>query len=276
MIVGVLLLFALGLVVGSFLNVVISRLGTAESLVRGRSHCIHCSRVLDWFELVPVVSFWLQKGQCRSCHKPIPVRYTLVEIATGLLFVLVGWAIWNGRLVLPGLNQYPYGSVELGFLMFPATFAYFAFFVAGAVAISFYDWERHLISKTLVWPLVTVGWVSHLAAAAASGSYRFLFYTSLSALIIFGFFWLIWFFSGGTAMGRGDADVALAISIYLGPRLAAASLVLAFWLGAIWGLALVGGGRLGWKSQIAFAPFLFLGAFVALAWPFDFLSFLVF
>lgn len=265
-------LFVFGLVVGSFLNVLISRLGTREPIVRGRSHCDHCAKALRWFELVPIASFVWQKGRCRSCRGAISPRFIVVEVITGLLFVSAGLGAWSGYLVLPAAAETIYGGFDAGFIGSLAVFVYFAFLASGAVAISFYDLERRVIPKVLVWPLAAAGLLVQLIFAADSGDSGFLISTLLLSSAAFAFFWLIWFLSGGVAMGRGDADVALAIGLYLGPRLALTSFVLSFWLGAAVGLIMVGFGKLGWRSQIAFAPFLFAGAMLALVLPVDFAS----
>src|SRR3989344_2846866 len=77
-----------GLIVGSFLNVVILRFG--ERSVGGRSACPHCNKQLQWFDMVPVLSFVFLRGKCRYCHAPISIQYPLVEAATGIFFVVIG------------------------------------------------------------------------------------------------------------------------------------------------------------------------------------------
>ena len=83
--------FILGLAVGSFLNCVIYRLEKKKSFIRGRSYCPHCKKTLSWFELIPLMSFILQKAKCLKCKKKISWQYPLVELATGILFVLCIW-----------------------------------------------------------------------------------------------------------------------------------------------------------------------------------------
>lgn len=249
--------FSLGLIVGSFLNVVISRLGTAESPLRGRSRCDHCGRMLKWFELIPLFSFAVQKGRCRSCREVIAVRHFFVELTIAVLFLVIGLAVVNGRIFL----------ARLGADSIIAAFIYFAFFAAAAVAISFYDLEFRIIPRELTWPLAAVGSSVLILAAALSGNYWLLLQGLGSGLLAFAFFWAIWFFSKGKAMGRGDADVALAIALYLEPPAALVGFVLAFWIGSIFSLALLILGRLSLKSRIPFAPFLFAGAIAALFVP---------
>src|SRR5438067_1788458 len=91
------LLFVLGSIVGSFANVVGMRYDPQRFFLapstRGRSHCPACGRTLAWYELVPFVSFFVQAGRCRSCKKKISARYPLIELLSGILFVVVGYAL---------------------------------------------------------------------------------------------------------------------------------------------------------------------------------------
>ena len=84
-----LFIFLFGLAVGSFLNVIICRLETKESIITGRSHCPKCGAVLKWLDLIPLISFLLQKGKCRYCKGKISLQYPIVELTTGLLFLLI-------------------------------------------------------------------------------------------------------------------------------------------------------------------------------------------
>ncbi len=82
-------IFLLGLAVGSFLNCVIYRLGVNGSFLKGRSFCPYCKHLLSWQDLIPVFSFILLKRKCRYCHQSISLQYPLVELATGILLVLL-------------------------------------------------------------------------------------------------------------------------------------------------------------------------------------------
>lgn len=85
----VLFLFILGLLVGSFANVLIDRLPNGENVFVGRSHCDYCKKQLRWFELIPVVSFLLQGGRCRRCHKKFSIQYPIIELVTASAFVFL-------------------------------------------------------------------------------------------------------------------------------------------------------------------------------------------
>lgn len=89
-----LLVFVLGLCVGSFLNVLIDRLPKGESIWFGQSRCDWCKKPLRWFELIPLLSYVLQHGRCRRCHKKLSLQYPIVELITGIGFVVLPWTDW--------------------------------------------------------------------------------------------------------------------------------------------------------------------------------------
>ena len=84
-----LVIFVFGLMIGSFLNCVIYRLETGENFLKGRSYCPYCKHVLNWQDLIPILSFLILKGKCRYCQQKISLQYPIVEISTGLLFLLI-------------------------------------------------------------------------------------------------------------------------------------------------------------------------------------------
>jgi len=252
------LIALLGLIVGSFLTVVVHRLAAGGTIIRGRSRCVHCQRQLSWFELVPVLSFMAQGGHCRSCRGSIPPSYPLIEAATAFSFIIIAAGIREDILPVP---QFVSGTGATSVVL---TFLYYAYFAASAVSIAAYDIRHRLIPQALSLPLVTVGVAALALGGAISRDFTTAAWTLATAVAAFGVFWSLWYFSKGRAMGRGDADVACAITLYLGPRLTLIALPIAFWLGALYGILLLGCGRLHWKSAIPFAPFLFAGALGAL------------
>ncbi|MFY9462274.1 MAG: A24 family peptidase, partial [Candidatus Sungiibacteriota bacterium] len=134
------------------------------------------------------------------------------------------------------------------------------------LGIGIYDFRTKIIAPALMWPffiLASIGlavqWFSGAALAGIAA-------TVIAALLVFIFFAGLWFFSKGRAMGFGDAELAPAIVLFLGPLLGVAALLFAFWLGAIFGILLIALGRARLKSDIPFGPFLVAGAFVALFW----------
>lgn len=252
----------LGFTVGSFLTVVVHRIAAGGTVVGGRSRCIHCREQLSWIELLPVLSFVVQGGRCRSCRGRIPWSYPLIEGSSAILFGALAWGLGAGLIPPPPFATHP--DAASGGALTVLTFLYYAYFAASAIAISFYDAQHHRIPYPLIAPLVAVGLGALLIGSALHRDPVALAWQLLAALAAFGTLWGIWFLTKGRAMGRGDADVAFAIALYLGPRLTVIAFPVAFWLGAAYGILLLSIGRLHWQSALPLAPFLFLGAFVAL------------
>jgi leader peptidase (prepilin peptidase)/N-methyltransferase len=134
-----LFVFALGAVVGSFLNVVIARVPRGESVVSPASRCPRCKSAIRWYDNVPVLSWMVLRGKCRDCGLPISPRYPLVELLVGLLAVGI-------------VRQLGPGWVALG---------YFAF-AAALVALAYIDLDTWLLPAQITWPLLAVGLLSPL------------------------------------------------------------------------------------------------------------------
>src|SRR3989344_3561435 len=254
----------LGALAGSFFTALIPRLGTGETVLTGRSRCDSCAKTLRWFELLPVLSFAIQGGRCRFCRGPIPRSYPAIELSTAFLFAATAWALGRGLIPSPFLGEAAgafFGSVAASLVI---SFFSYAFFAATAVAVSFYDLLHRLIPAVLIWPLAAIGLAEKVAGAPIARDAGVFFSGAGMAGAAFLMFWSIWFFSKGRAMGRGDADVAKGIWLFLRPVEALAGLVFAFWLGAAFGIMALFLRKLGWKSQMPFAPFLFAGALAAL------------
>lgn len=239
-----------GLVIGSFLNVVIYRFHTGRSL-NDRSHCLSCGQTLHWYELFPVFSYMALGGRCRSCRSFIPYRYALVESLTAGLFGLAYLHVSDV-------------TVLVGTLVF----------LSLLVVVSVYDLYHQIIPDELSAALA-------IAAVAISGYQAWTlndwssFLTSLLAGgIAFIFFASLWWFSGGRWLGFGDAKLAVSLGLMVGLSGIFSLLVFSFWVGAAFSLILLSlqifmqrqrlgqtFGRVNMKSEVPFAPFLIL-AFV--------------
>lgn len=222
--------FLFGLIVGSFLNVVILRYNTGKSFA-GRSGCFVCGATLMWYELIPVLSFFFQGGHCRSCKSEISLQYPLVELLTGFIFALITWQFFP----------------RIPFILF--------FFVVWSllIVITVYDLRHKIIPDGLVYGLMLLTG----ARALVMGDYPALI-AGLCGLLFFG---SLWYFSGGKWMGFGDAKLATGLGFLLGPSLGSAALVLSFWIGALYGLVVLSlpHRRVTLRSEVPFAPFLVLG-----------------
>lgn len=229
----------LGLLVGSFLNVVIYRVPEGMSLLRPGSACPSCGHDVRPYDNVPVLSWLVLRGRCRDCDAAISVRYPLVELATALLFALVGLQFgWDGY-VLPALAL-----------------------VAGGVALFMIDLDRQRLPFAItgvVGALVVIGLVVDVLLGI--GSFRLVAVLSAAAwLAVYGGVWLL---TAGRGMGLGDVALAPVLGLGLGWLGWGASLVGllgGFVIGALVGVALMLGGRAGRRSRVPHGPFMLAGA----------------
>jgi len=232
--------FLFGLMIGSFLNVVILRLPEDKPLAAGRSHCPHCRKLIAWYDNVPLLSFLLLRARCRRCGKPISWRYPLVEFLTGLLFAAMALR-WEGR--------------ELWALAFAGA-------TAGLIAIAFIDWDTFLIPDVLSLGLAAAGLAFSVGNPifGSSASWRSGLTGLEGALTGFGLCWGIAMIGEWAlkkeAMGGGDVKLLAAVGAWSGPRGALDCLIVASFLGAIYGLTQRLMGRLGRLEPIPFGPFL--------------------
>lgn len=249
------LFFIFGLIVGSFLNVVISRLPRAESLL-GRSHCPKCKSRIRWHDNIPLLSFAILGTRCRDCREKISWKYPLVEGATAVIFVAVGQYFFDP------LN--PQSWLE--------SFYYLAIFSI-FIVIFVYDLKHMEIPMIAVWMgvLLAISYniysdVSFFDSAWGIMSSR-LFSAALAGLTAFLFFFILSAGSREKWMGMGDAYVALLAGLVVGWPGILAALFLAFAIGAIYGIILIARGKKTMKSQVPFAPFLAIGAALAVFFP---------
>jgi leader peptidase (prepilin peptidase)/N-methyltransferase len=224
----------LGAVTGSFLNVVVHRMPQGQSLSRPRSKCPGCDQAIKPWDNIPIVSWLLLRGRCRSCATSISARYPLVEAATAILFVAV--ALVNG---------------------FDEGLLWELPFVAALVAVAAIDLEHRIIPNRIVVPLAVYGLgisavlrpdeLPELAIAGA-GAFAFLLVAALA-------------YPAG--MGMGDVKLAGAMGVFLGLSVVPA-LFIAFLTGTVVGLVIMAregsGAR---KKGVPFGPFLALGGIVA-------------
>ena len=202
------IIFVFGLLIGSFLNVVMYRFHTGRSL-SGHSHCLSCGTSLRWFELFPLLSYLALRGKCRSCGCHIPIRYFLLELATALLFLLI--YIQFGISVLSGV------TVLLGVIL---------------LMITVYDLYHMVIPDELVIAVGGLGLV-HFALTHYTGFiWEDVLMHLLAAAGAFGFYGGLWFVSKGRWIGFGDAKLAIPLGFILGPMATFSFVVLSFWVGA--------------------------------------------
>lgn len=254
--------FALGAIVGSFLNVVLLRKNTGESIIKDRSRCFSCGKKLSWFEIIPIFSFVIQKGRCQKCGSKISWQYPIVEAVTGFLALAV--LTQTEFVSLSQMTQTRFGSFGLWFMAYGVYFA--AFCVLLLIAV--YDFKHKIIDKHF---LYIFGGFSVIEFVFK----HFNISTFISAIVVFLFFFLLWKVSDGKWMGRGDADLAFFLALFLGFPLNLVMLLFSFWIGAMVGIALLIAypRKVTIKSEVPFGPFMVLSVFMA--WYFgDMLKFI--
>jgi len=242
--------FVLGIIIGSFLNVVIFRYNTHRSF-GGRSGCMTCGKKLSWYELLPIFSFMFLRGRCHGCKMRISYQYPLVEFITGIIFAF---------LFIKFQNVFFFDTIG-----FTISYAYYAIIFSLLLVIAVYDLKHKIIPDTLV---VVLGILSFLGLFLFS---NFLFFPHwptilefLSGIFIALPFALMWLLSKGRWMGLGDAKLVISFGWLFGLSYALSGLVVSFWSGAIVGLILVAFSKKhGMKSEIPFAPFLVFGVMLA-------------
>ncbi|MBS3818569.1 prepilin peptidase [bacterium] len=231
-----------GLVWGSFLNVVIYRLPRRKSLIKPASSCPQCGQKIKPYDNIPIFSYLLLKGKCRSCGAKIPFSYPLVEILTPLCFVL--------------LFLYYGGKVH---------FFTSCLFASLLIVLGFIDYFHQVLPDeltlpglglALVYSLVRedLGFTQSLLGAAVGAGFLFL---------VYGSYYLLRKKEG---MGMGDVTMMLLVGAYLGWKMAFFTLILASFVGALVGLLLILFKRKNFQYSLPFGTFLAPAAFVALLW----------
>lgn len=232
-----------GLVIGSFLNVVIYRVPAHKSVVRPASACPGCGTPIASRDNIPVISWLLLRGRCRSCGMAIPARYPVVELLTGAIFALVALRFgWSPTL--------------------PAMLV----FVAGLIALAFCDLDHLVLPKRIVYPTGVLVGVALLAAAAGTGDWHRLWVALACAGGGFVVFFAI-HFASPRSLGFGDVRLAPLISGtlgWLGVGYAVIGFLLANFLGALVGVALIAARRSSRKTPLPYGVFLAAGAVIAL------------
>lgn len=243
-------IFTAGLFIGSFLNVVVYRLPRGESVVRPPSRCPGCGRRLTTLELAPVFSYLWLRGRCRRCGSTISLRYPLVELATGLIFLAV--------------------AVRFGLTLAAAGYA---FFFSLLLAVSLIDLEHQRIPNTLVAAGLFGGAAVHLTGLFGvwAGSAEVLapprpWGDALLGFLVGGGLLLAICLVSRGGMGAGDFKLAALIGFFTGLKGIAVVLLLGFSAGALIGLALILLKKRGRKDPLPFAPFLSLAALAAVFW----------
>ncbi len=225
--------FLFGAAIGSFLNVIIFRLPKGMSIVTPNSFCPHCKKSIPWYENIPIVSYLYLGGKCSGCHKPISIRYPMVELLTGCLF----------------LYLYVCYGIHLQFF-------FYIYFFCSLIIIAGIDFSYQIIPDIISVPGIIVGLIFQIISNN--------FVLGLVGAVFGGGLILLIRVVGGWAykrevMGMGDIYLTAMIGAFVGFPLVIASVFIAALVGAILGVIYVISTHQSRESPIPFGPFLGLG-----------------
>ena len=238
----IILIFILGLIVGSFSNVCIYRIPKNESIIYPASHCPKCSSPIKPVDNVPILSYILLKGRCRNCKKKISIQYPSVELLTGLIYLII--------YLIYGLNIQTLIYIILS---------------SALIIIAFIDLNEQVIPEVISLPGMAIGLILSVFVSYIS------FINSVLGIVIGGGIILVIRLVGSLifkkeSMGIGDIELAAMIGAFLGWRYIAISLFLGFFLGALIGIILILSKIKGREDVVPFGPFIVLGSLITLLW----------
>ena len=252
------LLFLFGTIIGSFLNVVAIRYNSGKGIL-GRSACMSCNKKLCWYELVPVLSFCALGGKCLMCKSRISAQYPIVEILSGLGFVLL-------------YHKWLYLFPSFGLFLFVLLFSFMLYSLLLVIAV--YDFRHRIIPDALVFAFVILSGLFLFVSKSSFGDFLVIpsFMSFLAGPLVAAPFALIWLVSRGRWMGLGDAKLMLGAGFLLGLASGYAAVLLSFWIGGLISLFLLVFFRkyFSMKSEIPFAPFLILSVMLVFLFGIDF------
>lgn len=242
-----------GLIVGSFLNVVIHRLPRGESIVKPRSHCSNCNRLIAWYDNIPLLSYLLLRGRCRHCREKISFRYFFVELLTGLVSVQAWFHFQEPILYL----------------------AYFCFFLSPLIAVIFIDLQHRIIPDSISLSGIPIGVLVHYLTAPPLWETKALIESLIGIFAGGGFLFLVAFayekIKKREGLGGGDVKLAAMFGAFFGWQEVLMILLVASVLGSVIGLVVVLLKK-NWEYALPFGPFLAVAGYFQLYWGENILS----
>ena len=229
------IIFLYGIIIGSFLNVVIYRLPLKENIVTTRSHCMTCGYQLRWYDLVPLFSWLLLGGKCRQCKAKISIQYPIIEALNGILYVMI-------------FMKY---GVSVESLLYCLLFS-------ALLALSVIDFRTYEIPVGINYFILGLGILRVLSDLPNWKEYL------IGFLAVSVFLYLIYIISGGRAMGGGDVKLMAVCGLLLGWKL----IILAFLLGCILGsvIHILRMKITGEDHVLALGPYLSMGVAICALW----------
>lgn len=261
------MVFVLGLCLGSFVNMLVYRTAVKYGLKKislkktltnqKRSFCDFCGKQLHWYENIPVISWVLQKGKSKCCHKKLSTLYPIVELITGVMLVLITYKfnLFSGRFSIY------IEMIQLFWLMVVTTLLVF---------LTVFDFKYLILPNFAVVILIIISFLGVVFDEPNIVPYL------LSAAGSFIFLGSLYLITKKRGIGFGDVKLAIFMGLFLGWPKIILAMYLAFIIGAIVGVIGISFKKISRKSQIAFGPFLILGTIIAWLWGKQILSLSVF
>lgn len=230
----------IGLILGSFLSVLLERLDRKGGIVAGRSECPHCHHTLAWYDLFPLASYVWLRGRCRYCGARISPLYPILEVSVAVVFAL---AVWQT------------GVPSIWFLVNLVL-------LFGLVALFFFDLKHQILPDVIVFPMIGLTIFRLLVLRP-----DLLISAGATGVLLAAVFGLLYVVSRGRWLGFGDVKLALLIGLLFGYPGAVGVTLLAIWFGALWGVGLILLRRANMETALPFGSFWTAVAIVALIWP---------
>lgn len=229
------IVFVYGIVIGSFVNVLICRLPEHENIATERSHCMSCGHKLRWYDLVPLFSWLFLRGKCRYCGTRISAQYPIVEAVNGIGYVLILFA--NG--------------ISLSSILYMLCFSILT-------AIAVIDWRTYEIPVGLNIAILALG------VAGTIADYRNVWYHLIGMVTVSGFLLLLYIVTRGRGIGGGDIKLMGAAGLLLGWKHIIFALVIGCVVGSVIHIILM---KVKGKDRVlAFGPYLAVGLFAVMIW----------
>lgn len=246
------IVFIFGLLMGSFLNVLVVRIDILETVVNSRSHCPKCKKTLGWKDLIPLLSFVFLRGKCRYCNEKISWQYPLMELMTGASFALVYSYVMNLGLVR---------GWEI------ASLAFYLLMACALILLFMYDLKEMIVPDEFVYPAIGIAVVFQILAIHFCPGYRLGWMDLAYGILIgAGVPALLSVPSRGKWMGYGDISLGALMGAILGYPLVVAGMFLAFCSGGLVGALLLASKKKKLTSAVPFGPFIMASTLIVLIW----------
>ena len=248
----VIIFFICGLIIGSFLNVVVYRLNLVENIL-GRSHCPHCRKKIRWYDNVPILSFIILGARCRDCEEKISWQYPLVEFSTGAVFALTGFYFFSEGNALDWMSTLFYLGI---FSVLIVIFVY---------DLKFMEIPMIVLWAGVIWSIAFYLFFDWQIFQPAAGIFSLKIFSGImSGTACFLFFFTLAAGSREKWMGMGDAYLGLLAGLVCGWPVIVLAFLIAVSSGASVGIVLTLMKKKTMKSRIPFGPFLAFGVFLSI------------